>query len=938
MPIETLFTKTSEELLEDSVTSTVTPDISSYRMCQLIDPSAMSGSTENFRHSAGGYFTEGTSLDQPIITFRGFSEYALANPALYSVQTFANDGTTTNIPADIKNSNTILPNRMFVCKVAGNPDVVLDDKMWKILWTGGTIDDIDYPALLNQGIYTNYFTSLKKPYPKISGQYFTNPETVANYATITYQYHQHRSDYQDYIDSLSSELLIPNWYLMKWTTLNATSSTDLPAELYNYFSRYSTVDQPWNIFSANKQIQTYLDHLPTYPALSSSTEAYLEEKFKNIIFTHDSYQDYDLYVEPLLPVPSEIDPDEYDRASPAMPYYINLTFNTEPQAEVFGDIAITADFDTRLMRLLKVAFLQQLPDEIGVSSIPLVRHEKELSSSINTGENIEISSTETTSYRAVDLIELLLYSHAKIKCDIEDFTIVDSNNLETASTYDKDGIYRSMSTMSTLQTLDLLLLHLESGNWDLGGFTTSNIRELLNIHNSIDPEIGDPNSMEPYPKYNETIAYRIEKTIPGDDSGEALQNFWFFNSDRITDFNFFDTQVKYDKNYTYKLYSYVLVYGLKYRYSNLQTTRVIGASNESFDEEGVEKDNMTYCIEYYNPLTDQAVSDLLKVSDVTYWENPFTEEASESSEGSRDISSLATDAQRLAVSHYDPSAAPYLANFVVTAEPDLKILEVPLFEKTLRVLDNPPNRLNVLPTYTQDNSNTIIFKAAYESFYAADYPNTINAAQNKVRDDYLHGKDLLLTSHLAGLEAISRQEFIEIYRMDEKPTSFEDFDDHLLKTVNLTMGNFNESYTDMIFYDTIKSNHTYYYLFRAVNNLGIAGQVDEIMQAEIINDGGYKYAIFNTLFKEDLGTDPFMETTLPAKKVFQISPSIEQVALNSDEVEFDMDAHEQLDVVAAGVTEDLVWGKTFKIRLTSKKTRRQVDLNVTYNQTTDYTG
>ena len=50
-------------------------------------------------------------------------------------------------------------------------------------------------------------------------------------------------------------------------------------------------------------------------------------------------------------------------------------------------------------------------------------------------------------------------------------------------------------------------------------------------------------------------------------------------------------------------------------------------------------------------------------------------------------------------------------------------------------------------------------------------------------------------------------------------------------------------------------------------------------------------------------------------------------------MDYEQPASTQLDnlVIGSSNIEDLIWGKTFKIRLTSKKTGKKIDLNITYN-------
>ena len=56
-----------------------------------------------------------------------------------------------------------------------------------------------------------------------------------------------------------------------------------------------------------------------------------------------------------------------------------------------------------------------------------------------------------------------------------------------------------------------------------------------------------------------------------------------------------------------------------------------------------------------------------------------------------------------------------------------------------------------------------------------------------------------------------------------------------------------------------------------------------------------------------------------------------QLSLDTTDADFEQDAITQIDNIAVGSAEDLIWDKTFKVRLTSKKTGKKIDLNITYN-------
>jgi hypothetical protein len=77
--------------------------------------------------------------------------------------------------------------------------------------------------------------------------------------------------------------------------------------------------------------------------------------------------------------------------------------------------------------------------------------------------------------------------------------------------------------------------------------------------------------MDGRPAYSETVMYRVAK-FEGDENGPLLQNFYFPNSNEIDVMRFIDTQVKYDKQYTYVVYAYQMVVGNQYFYSDLDAS------------------------------------------------------------------------------------------------------------------------------------------------------------------------------------------------------------------------------------------------------------------------------------------------------------------------------------------------------------------------------
>ena len=139
----------------------------------------------------------------------------------------------------------------------------------------------------------------------------------------------------------------------------------------------------------------------------------------------------------------------------------------------------------------------------------------------------------------------------------------------------------------------------------------------------------------------------------------------------------------------------------------------------------------------------------------------------------------------------------------------------------------------------------------------------------------------------------------------------------------------------MHFDDTINTNQKYYYMMRTLNQQRNVGHLSEIYEAQLINDGGYLYAIFNVLYHYEIEQEVFINPTKSFKKLFQLQPNMNQIQLITTDVDYSQEATEQIGNVQVGDVEELIWDKTFKIRLTSKKTGRKIDLNITYNLNSD---
>ena len=103
------------------------------------------------------------------------------------------------------------------------------------------------------------------------------------------------------------------------------------------------------------------------------------------------------------------------------------------------------------------------------------------------------------------------------------------------------------------------------------------------------------------------------------------------------------------------------------------------------------------------------------------------------------------------------------------------------------------------------------------------------------------------------------------------------------------------------------------------------------METILIDDGGYKFATFQVIFENELQQTVISNPIKKFKKLFNIVPNMKNVILDDSKVDYNQRASEQIDNVNFGDTkEELVWDKKYKLRITSKKTGKKLDINLTF--------
>jgi len=984
---------------------------------KIIDLNLFSGSSERLRQVAGGYYRDAAGTGE--ITFFDAD-----------ITTNINGVESAEYTEIDSSTNTILPRIRYVSRL--NVDEAQgfeSDEEWKTFIIGGIYDNRrTYGGIYNERVYADHYNTSSLP---LLPREIINIPSEEPSLSLTTEYYNYYPTFQTEVGNLNSELQAPNFYLLDSASyLVPNNETGIVQSRYQYTNLKEYLTSSY--IEAPKSVDTRMENIFVLDreVLTQNNDTRLDT---TDLLAHGGFDSDLSSLYSLMPCGNKLFIDE------------SMTKSRSDYTKIIQD----HNFETKFIKLLKEVF--QGESRLQTSTVNFaVNTDATVSTGILTGS---LETTTTVPVRLVDAPTMLLYSYRNPTSETQNISIINSSSYTDQEDYamDTTGIYRYENTSASLGVLNQFASTISNKFQDaISREGITNLESLLNEAN-VD-------------KHYETVAFRIEK-IGGGPTGDSntentVQNIWLFNRDNEGALTYLDTQVKYDTEYTYKIYKYDIVQGYKYQLSDAVVTRQIATEGEGTDK--------VYCLEFYDPFTGQTTPQLFsdenlrsqyilsgtlsnsrdekfetaeeKVQQIrdsylaalnsftgrfqvlqkslfqsffgyTIQINPIGTEkrvrptpvvsfangeyrVTEPSRGFRydslieeiddyisnssivdanllivlnvlkellldsiamidelkefvnnelnplalQLSEIRTYVNSLASIAQINSTYSHLADFNVTVEPSLKIIEIPLEEKSMRIVDHPPNDFVVTPHHLLDQSNRLAFYCKYDTFSqnAVTYPPTLNATDEANRDAYLEGNDFIAISEQTQ-ESVSRPRFIEVYRTTEKPESYEDFSGNLRRTIDLRQTN-GDIPTDHLFVERVRENLTYYYAFRAVNENGVAGQMSPVIESELVNDGGYVYGRFEQHGEEDLAMVNTKQPLLAFKKLINIVPNIQHLELdtsNADLGEPSSTQIEQINLGSSNLTDPLITSDSnryFKIRLTSKKTGRKLDINIGFKK------
>lgn len=250
--------------------------------------------------------------------------------------------------------------------------------------------------------------------------------------------------------------------------------------------------------------------------------------------------------------------------------------------------------------------------------------------------------------------------------------------------------------------------------------------------------------------------------------------------------------------------------------------------------------------------------------------------------------------------------------------PSLKLVKTKYCEKEIVNADSPPIPLDIMfvPYFGINNKISIYMNSQVGRQHTEP---VIILDQDQQSFDNIREAQGIETGPIL-FESEDPASLFQIMRLENKPTSYQDFKNSLITNINVLENSFSNTYLDIL-----EPNKTYYYIFRTKDVHSNISNPTPVYQLTLRDDGGAVYPEIEVLynFNVEVEKDAFKA----ARKYIHLLPSITQTSIEIGE---EAESANNLSQLKLGYANDPVWGKQFKVRVRSKSTGKLVDFNVTF--------
>ena len=263
------------------------------------------------------------------------------------------------------------------------------------------------------------------------------------------------------------------------------------------------------------------------------------------------------------------------------------------------------------------------------------------------------------------------------------------------------------------------------------------------------------------------------------------------------------------------------------------------------------------------------------------------------------------------------------AEITIENRPQVLLGEVPLFEEASIMSATPP-LVPFVDFYTKNDSHNEI-NIRMNMPVGIRYDNFIQFEDSDILQIDMMNKPKGSDLYIYGYHSIAKMKY-DVYRLHKPPSSYEDFkNQRYLEGVEANI-------KDVLnFTDRVRPNQKYYYMFRAVNQYGMKSNPTPIYCVELLKDSDNSKIMVDTY---EFPEQKVSQQNIMMKRLMQIIPAPQHTIFDSENIMTQLSGqtfNNSLDRLKYGIAEKPIWGRKFKIRVTSNDTGRKIDINVLFN-------
>ena len=277
----------------------------------------------------------------------------------------------------------------------------------------------------------------------------------------------------------------------------------------------------------------------------------------------------------------------------------------------------------------------------------------------------------------------------------------------------------------------------------------------------------------------------------------------------------------------------------------------------------------------------------------------------------------------------DQETKQYEAKIDVINDSSIQLVEVPYFSEKYVALQPPP-MVPEINIYTKRNSDNFVY-IHFNKNVGTDTDDFIRIEQ---ADTSLEEKIKMIAfnnaSNLGFYESGDKEEYFELYRLTSPPKNYSDFANNKIMDAKLYLDNTKQNPSRVTIKDKILANNKFYYMMRAVNLHNTKSNPTIVYEVELIKDSDDSRV---SVKQYHFPIPPQYQSKVNFSSLFQVDPVFEQTLFNSaqDSLFNASSATNKLNNIKLGISDDSIWGKAFKIRVTSKSTGKIMDFNINFD-------